>query len=128
MNQENHQSGFGEFAEAFDFRDIFAKKEVAAEPKKHKPECERQPIQVETRARLTGERVREIVSEQAGELADLFESLLLDQREVLERQHAAQLDQLSKIVALVSQAQEASPAENKHKRRIGATVQGGERG
>lgn len=130
MIEENNQSGFGEFAEAFDdhFRDIFAKKDVAAEPKKHKRECERQPVQVETRARLTGERVREIVSEQVEELADCVESLLLDQREILVRQHAAQLDQLSKIVARVSQAQGASPAENKRKRRSGATVQGGERG
>ncbi|CAJ9727495.1 Uncharacterised protein [Burkholderia pseudomallei] len=127
MIQENHQSGFTEFAKAFG--DLIAEKNVAAQPKKkHESTRERQPIQVETHARLTDERVREIVSEQVEELADFVESLLLDQREILERPHAAQLDQLSKIVALVSQAQGASLTENKRKRRSGATVQGGERG
>ncbi|MGF6611708.1 hypothetical protein OKW45_006630 [Paraburkholderia sp. WSM4175] len=105
MIQENHQQGFAGFAEAFGdlFGDILAKKDVAAEQKKHESKREPQPIQVETRTRLTGERVREIVSDQVEELADFVESLLLDQREILERQHAAQLDQLSKIVALVGQ-------------------------
>jgi hypothetical protein len=114
MIQENNQSAFGEFAEAFDdhFRDIFAKKDVAAEPKKHKPERERQPMQVETRARLTGERVREIVSGQVEELADFVESLLLDQRELMERQHTVQLELLSKIVTRVGQIQGASHAES----------------
>ncbi|AGH85398.1 hypothetical protein [Ralstonia pseudosolanacearum] len=63
-------------------------------------------------SRLTGERVREIVSDQNEELADFVESCLLDQREILERQHAAQLDQLSKILALVSQMQRAGDAES----------------
>lgn len=62
-------------------------------------------------SRLTGERVREIVSDQNEELADFVESLLLDQREILDRQHAAQLEQLSKILALVSQMQGAGDAE-----------------
>ncbi|MGD7189631.1 hypothetical protein ACQCRI_13430 [Ralstonia pseudosolanacearum] len=61
-------------------------------------------------SRLTGERVREIVSDQNEELADFVESLLLDQREILDRQHAAQLEQLSKILALVSQMQGAGDA------------------
>jgi len=55
--------------------------------------------------------VREIVSDQNEELADHVESLILDQREILERQHAAQLDRLSEIVALFGQMQGASDAE-----------------
>lgn len=123
MIQENNQSGFGGFAEAFSdgFNDILAAKGVAAEPKKHEPKRERQPIQVETRARLTGEHMREIVSDQIKQLADFVESLLLDQREIFERQHAVQLDQLSKIMALVSQMQGATGG-------FGTTAQGGERG
>ncbi|KVE72451.1 hypothetical protein [Burkholderia vietnamiensis] len=110
MIQENNQSGFGGFAEAFSdgFNDILAAKGVAPEPKKHEPKRERHPIQVETRARLTGEHVREIVSDQIEQLADFVESLLLDQREIFERQHAVQLDQLSKIMALVSRMQGAT--------------------
>jgi len=110
MNQENYQAGFTGSAEAFDdhFREIFAEKNVAAHPKKHDSKRERQPIQVETRARLTGERVREIVRDQNEERADYVESLLLDQREILERQHASQLDLLSKIAAIVSQMQGAT--------------------
>lgn len=123
MTEEKNPSGFGEFADVFGdtFNDILAAKGVAAEPKKHEPKRERQPIQVEARARLTDERVRAIVSDQIEQLADLVESHLLDQREMLERQHAAQLDQLSKIMALVSQMQGATGG-------FGTTAQGGERG
>jgi phosphoglycerate-specific signal transduction histidine kinase len=123
MIQENHQSGFTGFADAFGdiFNHIVATQDVAAAQQKHESKRERQPIQVETRARLTGERVREIVSDQIEELADFVESLLLDQRGMLERQHAAQLDLLSKIVALVSQMQGATSD-------FGATAKGGERG
>lgn len=66
---------------------------------------------VETQACLTSERAREIVSDQSEELADFVESCLLDQRELLERQHAAQIDQLSKILALVSQMHGAGDSE-----------------
>lgn len=122
MIQENHESGsVGLDAFSDLFRDVFAQENVAAAQKKYEVKRERQPIQVETRARLTGERVREIVSGQNEELADYVESLLLDQREILERQHAAQLDQLSKIVELVSQMQGATGG-------FGAMEQGGERG
>ncbi|VBD30862.1 hypothetical protein [Burkholderia pseudomallei] len=123
MIRENDQQGFAGFAETFGevFDDIFAKKDVAAAQQKHGPKRERQPVQIETRARLTGERVREIVNDQIEELADFVESLLLDQREMLERQHAAQLDLLSKIVALVSQMQGGTGG-------FGATEQGGKRG
>jgi len=112
MTQENHQPGAVGFDAFSDFfREIFAKKDVAAEPKKHEPKRERQPIQVETRVHLTAGSVREIVGDHGEELADFVESLLLDQRDIVERQHAAHLDQLSKIVALVSQMQGACHAE-----------------
>lgn len=123
MMKENHQPGFEGFTNAFVdlFGGIFAEKVVAAEPKKHEFERERRPIRVEARARLTDQRVREIVSGQVEELADFAESLLLDQREILERQHAAQIELLSNIVALVGQMHGATGG-------FGATAQGGERG
>lgn len=114
MNQKDPQFGFTVFVDDFGdiVNDIFATIGVAAQQKKHKPERERQPMQVETRARFTGERVREIVSEQAEELADFVESLFLDQRELMERQHTVQLELLSKIVTLVGQIQGTSHAES----------------
>ncbi|MFM0645283.1 hypothetical protein PQR14_13215 [Paraburkholderia bryophila] len=123
MIQKNHQSGFAAFADAFGgiFKDIVDTKYVVAEQKKHESKRERQPIRVETRARLTGVGVREIVKDKIDELADFGEVLLLEQREMLERRDVAQLDQLSKIVALVSQMQGATGS-------FGTTTQGGERG
>lgn len=113
MSSENLELGFAGFADAFGdiFGDIFAKKDAAAEPKKLESKRKRQPIQVESRVHLTVDRVRDIISDQFEELADHIESLFLGQRDVFERQHTAQLDQLSKTVALVDQMQGASHAE-----------------
>lgn len=123
MMKENHQPGFAGFTNAFEdlLGGIFTEKIVAAEPKKHESKRERKHIQVETRTRRTDERVRAIVGDQVEELADFVESLLLDQREILERQHAAQIELLSNIVALVGQMHGATVG-------FGATAQGGERG
>lgn len=95
MNQKDPQFGFTVFVDDFGdiVNDIFATIGVAAQQKKHKPERERQPMQVE-------------------ELADFVESLLLDQRELMERQHTVQLELLSKIVTLVGQIQGTSHAES----------------
>ncbi|KHK54092.1 hypothetical protein PI87_16355 [Ralstonia sp. A12] len=110
------------FAEAFGdiFGDVFPSQATklahvdspdAGDNQRDETGRERRLATFETQARPTGERVREIVSDQSDKLADFVESCLLDQREILERQHAVQLDQLSKILALVSQMQGASDPE-----------------
>ncbi|WP_454824455.1 hypothetical protein [Paraburkholderia xenovorans] len=68
--------------------------------------------------------IREIVTDQVGQLTGYVETLLLDQRESLERQHAAQLVLLSSITALVGQMQGVKHLGD----RVDVPAQGGEHG
>lgn len=111
MTQEKYYPYSAKFTEAFGdfFADAVANENVEAKQKNHEPT--RKTMKVKTRARLTGAGVREIVSDQIEQLADFIELIFFDQRELLESQHSAHLDQLSMVVALVAQMQKPNPAK-----------------